>query len=407
VAVLVPAWVVTHAPALPPEAQAGKHRIAPRRVLAPAELPQVEPIELQDITPDEARAFNAGVPFVDGPNPAARAFRFGGSDEDRARASDCLAAAVLYEAGDDPEGQKAVAQVVLNRVRHPAFPKTVCGVVFQGSERSTGCQFTFTCDGALTRWYSDPFWERARKVADAALAGAVYRPVGWATHYHTDWVVPYWSSSLDKIAAVHTHLFFRWTGWWGTPPAFRFSASGSEPRVTQLASHFDAHKLPEVLAAETQALALQKVMALPESALKPSADDPNSFLLRVDAADAANLPLLAERACGARAYCKFMGWTDARAVPASAKDTLSPQQLASMSFSYLRDRSRNLERALWNCGEFDRPKQQCMRRAPQPVGTATPAAVAKEVPAALEGIRRKPAARPTGTVAPAEAASAS
>lgn len=406
-AVLVPAWVVTHAPALRPEAQAGKHRIAPRRVLAPAELPQVEPIELQDMTPDEARAFNAGVPFVDGPSPAARAFRFGGSDEDRARASDCLAAAVLYEAGDDPEGQKAVAQVVLNRVRHPAFPKTVCGVVFQGSERSTGCQFTFTCDGALTRWYSDPFWERARKVADAALAGAVYRPVGWATHYHTDWVVPYWSSSLDKIAAVHTHLFFRWTGWWGTPPAFRFSASGSEPRVTQLAAHFDAHKLPEVLAAETQALALQKVMALPESALKPSADDPNSFLLRVDAADAPNLPLLAERACGARPYCKFMGWTDPRAVPASAKDTLSPQQLASMSFSYLRDRPRNLERALWNCGEFPQFKPQCMRRAPQPVATATPAAVAKEGPAALEGIRRNPAPRPSATIAPAGAASAS
>ncbi|MCZ3110870.1 cell wall hydrolase, partial [Acinetobacter baumannii] len=69
----------------------------------------------------------------------------------QARAIDCMAAAVLYEAGDDAVGQRAVAQVVINRVRHPAFPKTICAVVFQGSDRATGCQFTFTCDGALVR----------------------------------------------------------------------------------------------------------------------------------------------------------------------------------------------------------------------------------------------------------------
>jgi spore germination cell wall hydrolase CwlJ-like protein len=407
-AVVVPAWLVTHAPPMPPQAaRSGMHHVAPRRVLPPAELPAVEPIELQDMTPDEARAYNAGIPFAGGPNPAARPFRFGGSEEDRARASDCLAAAVLYEAGDDPEGQKAVAQVVLNRVRHPAFPKTVCGVVFQGSERSTGCQFTFTCDGALTRWYSDPYWERARKVADAALAGAVYKPVGHATHYHTEWVVPYWSSSLDKITEVHTHLFFRWTGWWGTSPAFRFSATGTEPRVTQLAAHFDAHKLPEVLAVEAQALAMQKVMAMPDSALRPSADDPNTFLIHVEAKDAATFPLLADRACAERPYCKFMGWTEARSLPASARGTLSPQQLAAMSFSYLRDRPRNLERALWNCTEFERPKPQCMRRAPQPAASPAPAAVAEDGPAPLSGVRRKSAAQPAASAAAPETPAAS
>ncbi|MDE8453312.1 cell wall hydrolase, partial [Klebsiella pneumoniae] len=93
----------------------------------------------------------ASVPFVEGPNPAARPFRLPGDAPQQARAIDCMAAAVLYEAGDDPVGQRAVAQVVINRVRHPAFPKTICGVVFQGSERPTGCQFTFTCDGALVR----------------------------------------------------------------------------------------------------------------------------------------------------------------------------------------------------------------------------------------------------------------
>jgi spore germination cell wall hydrolase CwlJ-like protein len=76
--------------------------------------------------------------------------------------ADCLTAAIYYEAASEPDdGQRAVAQVVLNRVAHPAYPKTVCGVVYQGSERGTGCQFTFTCDGALARKPSRYFWDRA------------------------------------------------------------------------------------------------------------------------------------------------------------------------------------------------------------------------------------------------------
>ena len=194
--------------------------VVPQRVVPKTELPPVEPVEFQSVDPNDARAFNATVPFSTLPNPAARPFRFSGSTDARLRAIDCLAAAELYEAGDDSEGERAVAQVVLNRVRHPAFPKSVCGVVFQGSERSTGCQFTFSCDGALQRWSpSEAAWDRARDVARMALNGAVYKPVGHATHYHTDWVVPYWSSSLEKITEVGTHLFFRWAGWWGTPPA--------------------------------------------------------------------------------------------------------------------------------------------------------------------------------------------
>ena len=203
--------------------------------------PPVEPVELYDLTSDQARALNAKVPFSTLPNPAARPFRFIGEQAARDRAVDCLAAAQYYEAGDDPPGQRAVAQVVLNRLRHPAFPKTVCGVVFQGMERTTGCQFTFTCDGALSRVPSPEAWERARKLARKALTGSVDRAVGYATHYHTDWVVPYWSASLDKITAVGTHLFFRWTGWWGTPPAFRRTVSSEEPVIAKIAFLSPAH----------------------------------------------------------------------------------------------------------------------------------------------------------------------
>src|SRR3546814_274712 len=152
-----------------------------------------------------------------------------------------MAAAMLYEAGDDGKGQLAVGQVVINRVRHPAFPKSICDVVFQGSERASGCQFTFTCDGALARRYSDAAWKRAQDNASMMLAGLVDPAVGLATHYHTDWVRPYWSDSLEKIAVVDTHLFFRWPGYWGTPGAFRGAVRGQDPVEALLAAISLAH----------------------------------------------------------------------------------------------------------------------------------------------------------------------
>jgi spore germination cell wall hydrolase CwlJ-like protein len=194
--------------------------------------PVPEPLQFRDVAPADAVAINAAVPIADGPNPAARPFQAPfATPADRLRATECLTAAIYYEAAIEPtEGQRAVAQVVLNRVRHPAYPKSVCGVVFQGSERGTGCQFTFTCDGALNRTPNTAGWTRARMVAEEALAGKVYAPVGWSTHYHTNWVVPYWSSTLVKDAIVGSHIFYRWEGGWGRAPAFRFGATGSEPQ---------------------------------------------------------------------------------------------------------------------------------------------------------------------------------
>src|SRR5690606_19407181 len=133
-------------------------------------LPVVEPLVLDASKPDEARKLNAEIAFSTAPNPAARPFTFAGDATALGRATDCLAAAMIYEAGDDAVGEQAVGQVVLNRLRHPAFPKTVCGVVFQGQERSTGCQFTFTCDGAMARIPSDAAWQRARLLAGRMLA---------------------------------------------------------------------------------------------------------------------------------------------------------------------------------------------------------------------------------------------
>ena len=186
--------------------------------------------------------------------PAARALRFAGTLGDRARAQHCLTQAIYYEAASEPDaGQRAVAQVVLNRVAHPSYPDTVCGVVFQGSERSTGCQFSFTCDGALARKPAKMWWDRAAAVARAALAGTVYAPVGLATHYHTVQIHPYWADSLDTVGTIGAHRFYRWRGAAGRSGAFSDSYRGGEPAA---APHPRAPQLAQ--AAETDPLALAR-----------------------------------------------------------------------------------------------------------------------------------------------------
>lgn len=178
---------------------------------------------------DEARARNAAVPFYTGRiEPAAR-FRFTGSPVDLSRATECLALAAMAEAGPSDPGQRAVIQVVLNRVRHPAWPKSVCGVVYQGAERTDLlCQFTFSCDGAMARPPVADKWARARRVAEIALSGRVFAPVGVATFYHTLAVRPEWSSRLDPVAVVGAHIFYQMRGANGRPTAFRMPYSGRE-----------------------------------------------------------------------------------------------------------------------------------------------------------------------------------
>lgn len=178
--------------------------------------------------------------------PIARAMRMDFSGVDRGRAVECLTAAVYYEArSESDQGQRSVAQVVLNRVAHPSYPNTVCGVVYQGSERSTGCQFSFTCDGSLARRPNPMFWERARRVAATALAGYVEPTVGLATHYHTIAIHPYWAPSLNPIVTVGAHRFYSFRGRAGTAATFRFAYGGGEPVAAPHARSAAADKLPD------------------------------------------------------------------------------------------------------------------------------------------------------------------
>jgi spore germination cell wall hydrolase CwlJ-like protein len=207
----------------------------PANKAAEAAPPAPPPMVVRDVAPDQALQINQEIPVASGPNPPAAPFRFTGNSAARAQALQCLASAVYYEAGDqDDDGERAVAQVVLNRVRHPAFPASVCAVVYEGSTRATGCQFTFTCDGSLYRQPDAAGWRRAYTIAQQALNGAVYAPVGYATHYHADYVVPIWASTLAKNAIVGAHIFYRWAGGWGRPAAFVKSYSGHEANAIAL-----------------------------------------------------------------------------------------------------------------------------------------------------------------------------
>ena len=211
--------------------------------------------ELRDIAPAEAVALNARIPVAALPFGAARPFSLGNASvEARAQALECLTSALYYEAAQESDdGQRAVAQVVLNRVRHPAFPASVCGVVYQGSTRATGCQFTFTCDGSLARAPMTDAWDRARRNAKAALDGAVYAPVGNATHYHANYVLPYWASGLVKTQVVGAHLFYRWAGGWGQPGAFAQAYSAHEASARLLRSA--ALSVPHILSRPLLAVA--------------------------------------------------------------------------------------------------------------------------------------------------------
>lgn len=208
--------------------------IAPTKAAALVAATSGEQLVAARAIGDEAKLINAAMPFSGSPIMAARPFDLSGADvTDYRRALLCLTQAVYYEAGYEPaDGRRAVAQVVLNRMRHPAFPKSVCGVVYQGA-RLPVCQFSFVCDGSLYRRPEASAWKAAEAIAAAALNGYVERSVGAATHYHADYVAPYWAPMLAKISKIGAHIFYRWPGGWGSTAAFtgRYIGEPSDPSV--------------------------------------------------------------------------------------------------------------------------------------------------------------------------------
>lgn len=267
-----------------PEASSQAGRAVTRKVAVRTVAALPAPDLLRPLAPEEAIEENAERPFSGRPDTAAAAFAASKQKaDDRARALKCLAQAIYYEAASEgADGQRAVAQVVLNRVRHPGYPSSVCGVVYQGSERTTGCQFSFTCDGSLKRPPAQSLWRQAEQLAKEALAGKVFAPVGHSTHYHADYVLPYWADSLDKSVQIGRHLFYRLPGTVGSARAFSQRYARKEPEP------------PSPTQAEVVAEAIDQVLPA-ENSLEPTLLAPSEPAAIVPP----NSPLAADITAGA------------------------------------------------------------------------------------------------------------
>ena len=192
---------------------------------------------------DAARQRNGHIPLSQMAIERPRRFvELTASAQGYGNALQCLTEAIYYEAANEPaSGQRGVAQVVLNRVMHPAYPNSVCGVVYQGSNDPV-CQFSFTCDGSLARGPSPALWKRARAAAERALAGGVEPMVGTSTNYHADYVLPRWAFTLPKVTQIGTHIFYRLPGRAGGAQALVARWNGHEV-IPDLGDHDLAHGL--------------------------------------------------------------------------------------------------------------------------------------------------------------------
>ncbi|MCH2496521.1 MAG: cell wall hydrolase [Erythrobacter sp.] len=313
---------------------------------------------LSQLAADDAQARNAAVGFAAAGPGKATPFSFRGSSADRARARDCLALAGMAEAGGGDGDQRAVMQVILNRVRHPAFAKTVCGVVFEGSQRPTGCQFSFTCDGSLARRYSDAAWRAARARADEMLAGAIDATVGNATHFHANYVYPWWSDKLDKVAQVGPHIFFRWRGFWGTRNALSARYGGGEPDPLRLQETAltvaTANPLPTLMqgAEAVRSITTELVNQTTEGGdSTPSSPGAGVHFVLVSSSDApAALVDKARSLCGSEGYCRVQGWSDASNIP--AKLPLTEEARRSVRFSFVSASANAAEAIFFDCRTF-------------------------------------------------------
>lgn len=342
----------------------------------------VEPPALifKPLAAPDARAINDAQPFSTAPRPAAPPFIYSGPADNWRRAQDCLASAAYYEAGDDPVGQRAVAQVVVNRLRHPAFPKSVCGVVFQGSERSIGCQFTFTCDGSITRRRpSASAWSRALIAARAALNGYVFGAVSTATHYHTDYVVPFWSAQMDKLVMVRGHIFFRWSH----AGMLRRVRVMDEPVIASIAGlsgdqkkddgasavlSYDMAKLGDWRdrtsiangAGRKDARADVPAWILKGSRLHNAMPSAGAYMLSLEpGAFAGSYAVTAYRMCRDKPECTVIGWLNPGDLPSGS--VVSAAAAKTMTFFYRVDGDRRKETVLFDCAVIDRPDpRQCL-----------------------------------------------
>lgn len=130
------------------------------------------------------------------------------------REQHCLTAGIYFEARGEPvRGQAAVAQVILNRVKNPAYPNSICGVVYQNKEWRNRCQFSFACDKIKDKVNDPKRWQTASYVARETTHGRIWlTEVGSSTHYHATYVKPRWARAMQKVGRIGLHVFYRTFG---------------------------------------------------------------------------------------------------------------------------------------------------------------------------------------------------
>ena len=358
--VVLLAWPTLYPHPAQPDPTTPPGALATPLTALPARASDAPVIAAPTSVPSDAKARNTADPFSADKLAPAAAFRFTGSTLDRTRAADCLALAAMAEAGSDDTAQRAVIQVVLNRVRHPAFARSVCGVVFEGSQRRSGCQFTFTCDGSLDRGYGNAARAAALQRAQEALGGRVFAPVGVATHYHTDWVYPWWSPKLTKIAQVQTHLFFRWPGYWGSAAASNMAYRGGEPDVFAGLPTAAPVASPVVSA---EAIAAAKLVPKGSGASVVMRDPSGraNFVTVDPGKGTAGAIATARGLCNGQGTCRVYGWAQGGPIPAALP--LPAASRAQLQFSYARDPT-GAEIVLYGCDSFKGvAREACIPRA--------------------------------------------
>ena len=206
---------------------------APRAAATPVESPMsamasADPnhVEMPSLE-DYPKVVFVRLPVPKPPMSPAQLLNLTGAEYDKAER--CLAQAIYFEARAEPvRGQQAVAQVVLNRVFSPYYPKDVCSVVYQNAHRHLSCQFTFACDGKPEAIRERGSWARANRIAKQALEARVWLPeVAKATHYHATYVKPDWIRDMKLLVKHGVHIFYRPRNWgdgsreaqWATPSA--------------------------------------------------------------------------------------------------------------------------------------------------------------------------------------------
>lgn len=353
VAVLAGAFLLSNSSIVYPEGES----VATGSVAAPKALAETlsDPGDGGLLDASALQAVEPASPFVFSGDPAARA-----------NAIECLASAGVYEAGDDADGQRAVAQVVLNRARHPAFPNSICAVVFQGSQRTTGCQFTFTCDGSLARSISSAAWNRAREVASEALDGYVDERVGSATHYHADYVNPYWAARLQRQAVVGRHRFFRFPGDAGAARMLSRPVVADEKRYEDLvaaAQERSTRAVAEQVSPTEPGLALP-TGALPSIAYAPSIlpppIPPGTHFGSVNAqSPAGRWAVLGLDACQQQQDCVYLAYSNP-AEANSAKLTDEARRPVPL-FVLVKDGASGTQLPFWDCTRVQAPRpDQCL-----------------------------------------------